>query len=75
MQTEKIKQEIKQLDLSEKILLVEDIWDSIASSNAEIPMPKWQKKELDSRYKEYKEGNAELHDSQSVYDGLREKHK
>ncbi len=75
MQTEKIIHEIKQLDLSEKILLVEDIWDSIASSNAELPMPEWQKNELDSRYKEYKKGNIELHDSQAVYDDLRGKHK
>jgi putative addiction module component (TIGR02574 family) len=75
MQTEKIKQDINQLDISEKILLVEDIWDSIASSNAELPMPEWQKKELNSRYKEYKKGDLELHDSQSIYDDLREKYK
>jgi len=75
MHAEKIKHEINQLELSEKILLVEEIWDSIASSNAELPMPEWQKKVLDSRYKEYKTGHIELHDGQSVYDDLREKHK
>lgn len=74
MQTEKIKQEINQLELSEKILLVEDIWDSIASSNSELPMPKWQKQELDSRYKAYKKGSLELYDSQAVHDELREKY-
>ena len=75
MHAEKIKHEINQLELSEKILLVEDIWDSIASSNSELPMPEWQKKELDSRYKEYKTGHVELHDYQSMYGDLREKHK
>lgn len=75
MQTEKIKIEINQLELSEKILLVEDIWDSIAISHAEIPMSDWQKQTLDERYKAYKTGQLELHEGQSVYDGLREKHK
>ncbi len=37
MRPEEIKAEISQLELSEKILLVEDIWDSIASSNSELP--------------------------------------
>jgi len=38
MRAEEIKAEISQLELSEKLLLVEDIWDSIAISNAELPM-------------------------------------
>lgn len=43
MQPEQIKTEINRMELPEKILLVEDIWDSIAISNAELPMPEWQK--------------------------------
>ncbi len=35
--------EITKLELSEKLRLVEDIWDSIAASNSELPMPEWQK--------------------------------
>ena len=50
MKSEKIKQEINKLNLAEKLLLVEDIWDSIAQSNSELPMPEWQKLELDKRY-------------------------
>ena len=46
MQLEKIKQEINQLGLSEKLLLIEDVWDSIAQTNKELPMPEWQKKSL-----------------------------
>ena len=42
MKPEQIKDEINRLELSEKLLLVEDIWDSIATSNSEIPMPEWQ---------------------------------
>ena len=55
MRPDQIKDEINRLDLSEKPLLVEDIWDSIAAGNSELPMPEWQKQELDRRYKEYKE--------------------
>ena len=52
MRQEQIKDEVNRLELSEKLLLVEDIWDSIAADNAEIPMPIWQKQELDKRYKQ-----------------------
>lgn len=75
MRPEEIKDEINRLELSEKLLLVEDIWDSIASNNAELPMPEWQKKELDSRYQEFKKGNLELHDWKTVHQDLREKYK
>ena len=75
MRPDQIKDEISRLELSEKLLLVEDIWDSIAVSNSEIPMPEWQKQELDKRYKEYKEGKLGLHDWKSVHEGLRDKYK
>jgi putative addiction module component (TIGR02574 family) len=75
MRPDQIKDEINRLDLSEKLLLVEDIWDSIAASNSELPMPEWQKEELDRRYKEYKEGKLGLHDWQAVHEDLRDKYK
>ncbi len=56
-------------------MLVEDIWDSIAASNLEIPMSKWQKQELDRRYKEYKEEKLELHEWEGIHNDLREKYK
>ncbi len=49
MRPDEIKQEIGKLNLSEKLLLVEDVWDSIAQSNSELPLPEWQKRELDKR--------------------------
>jgi putative addiction module component (TIGR02574 family) len=52
MRPEEIKQEITKLNLAEKLSLVEDIWDSIAQGNSELPMSEWQKRELDKRYKE-----------------------
>ena len=75
MNSEEIKAEIGKMELSEKLLLVEDIWDSIATDNSEIPMPEWQKKELDRRTKEYQEGKLELHDWKEVHDGLRQKYR
>ena len=74
MRPEEIKAEISRLELSEKILLVEDIWGSIADNNSELPMPEWQKQELDKRYEEYQKGNIELHNSKAVHEGLRQKY-
>jgi len=42
-------QEAETLSVPEKIQLVEDIWDSVARSNANISIPDWQKKELARR--------------------------
>jgi putative addiction module component (TIGR02574 family) len=75
MKPEEIKQEIGKLNLAEKLLLIEDIWDSIAQANEELPMPEWQKRELDKRYKEYKEGKQTLHEWQSVHEEFRNKYK
>ena len=44
MKPNEIKAEIDRLDLTEKLLLVENIWDSIAASNSELSMAEWQKK-------------------------------
>ena len=75
MKSYEIKQEIAKLNLTEKLLLIEDVWDSIALDNAELPMPEWQKKELDKRYKEYKAGKQNLNQWQSVHEDLRNKYK
>jgi len=44
-----VLQEIEKLSISERLLLVEELWDSIARSNADVPMPQWQKQALDNR--------------------------
>jgi len=73
MKPEQIKLEVERLDLSEKLMLVEDIWDSIAESNSELPMPQWQKNELDERYESYKKGDLELHSWEDVNNSIRKK--
>lgn len=70
MRAEQIKIEIDGLELSEKLLLVEDLWDSIATSNSELPMQEWQKEELNRRYKEYQQGRLGLQDWKSVHEEL-----
>lgn len=46
--------EIETLPVPEKILIVEDLWDSIAKSNAELPVHDWQKKELARRKRSFR---------------------
>jgi len=75
MRVEEIRQQINQLDISDKILLITDVWDSIAQSNKELSMPEWQKRELDLRYKSYKAGKQNLHDWVSVHENLRKKYR
>ena len=75
MRPEEIKQKIKRLGLSEKLLLIEDVWDSIALENNVLPISEWQKNELDARYKSYKNGKQKLHDWSSVHENLRQKYK
>ena len=46
-------QELEKLPVAERLQLVEDLWDSIARSGAELPVPPWQKDELDRRKQNY----------------------
>ncbi len=75
MRPDQIKEQINRLKVSEKLLLIEDIWDSIAFSDSEIPMPEWQKNELNKRYKEYISGKLGLHNWISVHEDLRDNFK
>lgn len=45
--------EILELSLSERILLVEDIWDSIAAIPAALSLSAQQREELDRRLEDY----------------------
>ena len=37
------------LSSSEKLQLVEDLWDDLAATTSEVPVHEWQKKELARR--------------------------
>ena len=45
--------ELETLPIAERLQLVEDLWDSIARSKAEIPIPQWQIEELERRKQNY----------------------
>ena len=76
MRQDKIIQEIDKLDVSEKILLVGDIWDSIAQDcSAMPPLPEWQKKELDKRIADYDAGKLTTRDWKNVHNEIRKQYK
>ncbi len=71
MEPQDIIAEIDKLELSEKLILIEDVWDSIAKSNSKLPMPEWQKNELDKRAADLKNSSLPLSDWNSVHAKLR----
>jgi putative addiction module component (TIGR02574 family) len=52
--------EITKLSGPEKILLVEDLWNSIASREASVPVPRSHMEELDRRLKKYESAPGKL---------------
>ena len=52
--------EIKKLGTAEKILLVEDLWESISSEESAIPVPQSHVRELDRRLDRYKSSPGSL---------------
>jgi putative addiction module component (TIGR02574 family) len=51
---------IQQLSVAERILLVEELWESIASEPASIPVPQSHRAELDRRLATYEEDPGRL---------------
>lgn len=52
MTTEAFLKEILKLPVADRLLLVETIWDSIAATPEQIPIPAWHREELDRRLAE-----------------------
>ena len=52
--------EIARLSTPEKILLAEDLWESIASDDSSVPVPQSHKQELDGRLKNYQSDPGNL---------------
>ena len=50
---------IDQLSLAERIVVVEQIWDSIAADQESVPVTAAQKEELDARLEAYRERPTE----------------
>ncbi len=58
--------EIAKLSTPEKILLIEDLWDSIASGESFVPVPQSHLEELDRRLKRYESGPGNLLDLEEL---------
>jgi putative addiction module component (TIGR02574 family) len=54
MELDLASQEIKKLSVAERILLVEEIWDSIALDQESLELTEAQRQELDRRLDAYK---------------------
>jgi putative addiction module component (TIGR02574 family) len=53
-------QEIAKLSIPEKILLVEDLWDNIATKGEDVPIPYSHEKELNKRLEKYQSAPGDL---------------
>jgi putative addiction module component (TIGR02574 family) len=51
--------QIRELSSSEKLLLLEELWDDLADQPNDVPTRAWEKEELKRRYVEYAENPTE----------------
>ncbi len=54
MTQSEIAVEIKQLTVAERVLLVQEIWDSIVADQVSLPITEAQRDELDKRLEAYR---------------------
>ena len=62
------KKDVLELSVAERILLVEEIWDSIATRPEEVPVTDAQRRELNRRLRAYRESP----DATLTWDEVRE---
>lgn len=62
--------EMAKLTTAEKILLVEDLWDSIASDESIVPVPQSHLEELDKRLKKYESAPGNLLSLEELRTGI-----
>ena len=68
-----IENEIAKLDFSDRLHVIQNAWDALAKDHNLLPMPEWQKIELERRYQEYQRGDLELYDWQAAHEELRDR--
>jgi len=62
--------EIANLSTPEKILLVEDLWDSIAADQSDMPVPQSHIDELDRRLRRYESNPGNLLSLEELQAGI-----
>lgn len=66
-----LTQEILKLSVAERIQLLEDLWDSIASTPDQLPVTEAQKAELDRRRQRFEQGTTTTRTWEEVKENLR----
>ena len=61
---------VLKLPVEQRILLVEDVWDSIRPQSKRVPVPESHKQELDRRFEKYKQDPSALLDDQQLRNAL-----
>ncbi len=52
--------QFSEMSIEEKILFLEELWDSLSSNEADIPVPQSHKEELDARLRSYEMNPGQL---------------
>ena len=52
--------EIKNLNIKERLILIDTIWETLESESNQVESPKWHKKLLEPRIEKIKNGQAEF---------------
>jgi putative addiction module component (TIGR02574 family) len=63
-----------ELSPSEKLQLVEDLWDDLATTPSNIPIHEWQVEELERRKKRLKSASAPLRSWEDIKTQVRSHH-
>lgn len=61
---------IQSLPIEQRILLVEDVWDSVRTQSKRIPVPESHMQELDRRAERYKSNPSALLDDHQLRQAL-----
>jgi len=51
MDIEQIKRAVRELALSDRLALIEQIWFELAAEQEQLPIPDWQKQALEQRFR------------------------
>jgi putative addiction module component (TIGR02574 family) len=63
--------EILELPVTERMRLVEAIWDSISAAPESLPLTEWQREQLDRRLAEYEADPASGNTLEEVFASIR----
>ena len=64
---------LRQLPLAEKLHVVEVLWDDIAASNEDFPIPGWLREEVEQRLAEHEKNPAAIITREELWQRVDEK--